>query len=82
LGHEVLRLHERTVTMTWNKAPNPGSDEAVAAGCQCPVLDNSRGKGWMMNPDLFWISANCPLHANNNGVDEDNESEDDDENWP
>lgn len=22
--------------------PNPGSDEAVAAGCTCPVMDNAR----------------------------------------
>lgn len=27
--------------------PNPGSDEAIAAGCRCPVLDNAHGRGWM-----------------------------------
>ena len=44
---------------------SPGSDEAVAQGCTCPVLDNGRGRGayqidgkWQ-----FWISADCPLHA-------------------
>lgn len=46
-----------------SKQPNPGSDEAVKKGCTCPVLDNSRGKGWMLQKDLFWITDGCPLHA-------------------
>ena len=43
---------------------NPGSDEAIAQGCTCPVLDNGRGRGayqvdgkWQ-----FWVSTGCPLH--------------------
>lgn len=48
--------------MTWTH--NPGSPEAVANGCTCPVLDNGRGRlpadvvehrGWVIN-------AGCPLH--------------------
>lgn len=41
--------------------PNPGSDEALAAGCRCPIMDNGRGKrpgpwGWVVN-------AECPMHG-------------------
>jgi hypothetical protein len=42
--------------------PNPGSDEAVARGCRCPVIDNGRGRGYMGQPDIFVLSADCPLH--------------------
>jgi len=42
--------------------PNPGSDEAVAIGCTCPVMDNARGKGYMCIPDYYWISGDCPVH--------------------
>lgn len=41
--------------------PNPGSDEAVARGCTCPVLDNRRGEG--LGRGLFWLSGDCPLHG-------------------
>lgn len=47
--------------------PNPGSDEAVAQGCTCPVIDNARGSGCgRTNPDgspMFWMSGACPLHG-------------------
>lgn len=40
---------------------NPGSPEAVKAGCTCPVMDNSHGEG---RPDgQFVISMDCPLHG-------------------
>jgi len=52
--------------------PNPGSDEALALGCKCPVLDNEHGRGFPW-PDAvptgkpptpkFWITAGCPLHG-------------------
>jgi hypothetical protein len=41
--------------------PSPGSDEAVAKGCTCPVSDNARGQG--LPGGNFWISEGCPLHA-------------------
>lgn len=49
------------------KTPNPGSDEAVNAGCLCPISDNEYGQGCGMkgedgNP-LFWIDSGCPLHG-------------------
>lgn len=43
--------------------PNPGSAEAVAAGCTCPVIDNGRGRGSTYGAGMFWITDGCPLHA-------------------
>ena len=49
------------------KQPNPGSPEAVALGCKCPVMDNGHGKGihdWTgQGRELFWINGDCPLHG-------------------
>lgn len=42
--------------------PNPGSDEAIAQGCKCPVLDNGHGRrGGGKGP--FWISESCPIRG-------------------
>ena len=49
--------------------PNPGSDEAAALGCRCPVLDNGHGRYPYRGYDevtgeaLWVIMADCPLHA-------------------
>lgn len=45
--------------------PNPGSDEAIALGCTCPVMDNARGEGIDDGEGgrLFWKRAGCPLHG-------------------
>lgn len=47
------------------KTPNPGSDEAVAGGCTCPVLDNDHGAGHYSDGDavMFIMDAACPLHG-------------------
>lgn len=51
------------------REPNPGTDDAVALGCRCPVIDNGRGRGYMGGAKdenggtLFVIVADCPLHA-------------------
>lgn len=53
-----------------NKKPNPGSDEAIALGCCCAVLDNEHGRGCGRPKDgnpMFWITANCPLHGGKDG---------------
>lgn len=45
---------------------NPGSDEAIEAGCTCPVSDNGYGKGagWDVPlGEVFWVNGDCPLHA-------------------
>ena len=39
---------------------NPGSREAIAEGCLCPVLDNNHGVGV---GGSFWMVDNCPLHG-------------------
>lgn len=49
--------------------PNPGSDEARRMGCQCPVIDNGHGRGWMggiknkvTGETIFIYSVGCPVH--------------------
>ena len=47
-----------------DKTPNPGSDEAVAAGCTCPVMDNFRGAGFPYGGETcHYITEGCPIHA-------------------
>ena len=52
--------------------PNPGSREALALGCRCPVLDNYYGRGIPyprkdgLDPvehPSFWVNEDCPLHG-------------------
>lgn len=56
--------------------PPPGSPEAVALGCLCPVLDNAHGRGVVMKDYdsagrvirttiAFWHNSACPLHGDN-----------------
>ena len=45
------------------KKATPGSDLAVENGCKCPIMDNSRGRGYMGIEDQFWIAPQCPLHG-------------------
>lgn len=52
---------------------NPGSKEAIDAGCKCPVLDNERGRGAYLGEDgkpVFWISELCPLHGKDLQIDQ------------
>ena len=48
---------------------SPGSDEAIAAGCTCPVIDNGHGRGCMggvkdeQGRTVFVIRLDCPLHG-------------------
>ena len=42
------------------KKPSPGSNEAIALGCTCPVMDNNHGLG---ENGAFWISCDCPIHG-------------------
>lgn len=45
--------------------PAPGSPEAIAQGCTCPVLDNGHGRGYLGDGERFgWVmSLDCPLHG-------------------
>ena len=42
--------------------PNPGSFEAIAMGCLCPIVDNLRGQTPAWGHD-WWIDDRCPLHG-------------------
>lgn len=53
-----------------NNAPPPGSDEAIDAGCTCPVLDNGHGRGAQKDESgewMCWINDGCPLHGTKEG---------------
>ena len=39
------------------KVPNPGTPEALALGCKCPVLDNLDAGG-----HVFYYSEDCKVH--------------------
>ena len=46
--------------------PNPGSDEAIEAGCICPILDNEHGWGYSGiggGEGVFCYVAGCPVHG-------------------
>jgi len=47
------------------KWPPPGSTEAQALGCTCPIKDNRYGRG-QPSPEgdaaNYWISTDCPVH--------------------
>jgi len=45
------------------ETPTPGSDEAIALGCICPVMDNGHGRG--RGDGTFWIIEGCPVHDPN-----------------
>ena len=42
---------------SWGKLV-PGSDEAYAEGCKCPILDNQA-----MPDHKKWVNGDCPLHG-------------------
>ena len=52
-----------------SEIPDPGSREAIEAGCCCAVLDNGHGRGYMGQAGIFVITARCPLHGLGEGVD-------------
>ena len=50
------------------EVPNPGSEEAIEAGCICPVLDNEHGKGYMGLSGVFVYTQGCPVHCLIDGI--------------
>lgn len=49
---------------------NPGSREALDAGCRCPVMDNNHGK----RPGMFggwYIALDCPVHGDGERTNDD-----------
>lgn len=68
-----LRTEEKIDSNERQSDLAPGSDEAIEAGCICPVLDNSHGKGYFGGPidektgePSFVINLSCPLHGVHN----------------
>lgn len=53
----MMKVSTNNPTRAWNGLI-PGSPEARAAGCICPVLDNEE-----MPDDKKWIDVECPLHG-------------------
>lgn len=55
-----------------NDKPNPGSNEARAIGCKCPLIDNAHGRGYMGGVTdengyvVFVINCDCPVHGERN----------------
>lgn len=45
--------------------PRPGSYDAQALGCKCPVLDNHYGRGyWGDGKKYGWVHReDCPIHG-------------------
>ena len=54
---DVSSLNALSSYKSWGKLV-PGSDEAYAEGCKCPILDNQE-----MPEGKKWVSAECPLHG-------------------
>lgn len=53
-----------------NNASSPGSEEAVAAGCTCPVAANYDGEGIPINEGRlvgYWVNKQCKLHGSKDG---------------
>ncbi len=42
---------------------SPGSPEAVAKGCTCPITDNAHGLGVPGADGNYWITDDCPIHG-------------------
>jgi hypothetical protein len=58
----------------------PGSEEALAAGCTCPVIDNNNGTGELKKRNgkswiTYWVSVDCPLHSHENLIKSEEKSE-------
>lgn len=59
---DIERLNERWSENAGKTFP-PGSPEAVSAGCECPIYDNSHGAGINGLGRQWRISSACPLHG-------------------
>ena len=51
--------------MSGHTPPNPGSPDAIKAGCTCPRMDNGNGRGY--RDGLYVRDAECPLHGMQTG---------------
>lgn len=52
--------------MKQTNTPPPGSVEAIALGCTCPVGDNGHGRGAAQSTadeKYYWIVDTCPIRG-------------------
>jgi hypothetical protein len=54
----------------YDRTINPGSPQAVQAGCNCPVTDNHHGEGYLGKPGVFTINKSCPIPGSREVTDE------------
>ena len=54
---EAMSFQEQNQYNKWNGLI-PGTDEAYAQGCKCPILDNQE-----MPEERKWVNGDCPLHG-------------------
>ncbi len=40
----------------------PGSDDALEAGCRCPILENGHGRGYMGMEGFYVYTEDCEYH--------------------
>lgn len=63
---EAAAFRDRNLAIGQAAKPWPGTDAAISAGCECPVIDNGRGRGYQHRPGLddpdFAVVEGCPLH--------------------
>ena len=45
------------------EAIRPGSNEAIDAGCTCPVIDNAHGAGYLGLGKVWVMRIDCPIHG-------------------
>lgn len=52
------------ITKLYEIQKRPGSNAAVVAGCDCPIIDNHYGKGYRGDGVLYgWVMIeSCPIH--------------------
>ena len=57
MTRENMKVTTNDPMLAW-KGLVPGSDNAIAQGCKCPILDNQE-----MPDDKKWVNGDCPLHG-------------------
>ena len=59
-----------------NVEPRPGTQDALDAGCTCPVIDNRYGKGYGGLEGVYCYTTGCPVHWPKEEEDEEREGTD------
>lgn len=83
MGSSKKKMHKSVPRQSKFTHLNPGSDEAIAKNCSCPVLDNGHGHGYMGQEGIFVMTVDCPLHGHmcQNIIEGEENEEPTDEHW-